>query len=804
MTDIAELGIKVSPKELEAAVAQLDKLSVAAAKAEVEAKKLERSQTSAAYKAAMAAEAQASAAYRAAQANSTMSAAQRKAAGDLAKQASVATAAARANDLAAGAALQSARAMLQQSDAAQKLVQSNQGAVDSLQNLGAAQDRTARNMGRLAGQQQANMTNIAAQFQDIGVTAAMGMSPLMIGLQQGAQLTGVWGSITGTTTQKLKTFGSAIAAVLSPMSLLIIALTAGIAYLIQWGYEAFNSSSETDKLKKSLDDAKLSTSNFAETQSILGNAFDLTTGKIREQTNATMALAKVQAMQAKIAAQARQQEASKQMKDLSAKKWGIGASFGGGINIEQFYGPTAGVVDTFAKGGYGKNNATKAVSVLESMLNSKMINEEEYLKASQAIVNYAVESENIARSELAMANLESGKLDSSFMKDAPAGRQVRERKPEKTEAEKFAEMMKEADLRIWSLEQEAQAVNLVGEAAKEYAFVTELEAEAKRQSIDLSVADRREQLDLRAAKMASAAQSRENREAYEGEIGALREQNINLEKSIETVRMSTVAAAEAMYAQKLLNDEMFRGIQYSSERKKELKAEYADQLRLNEELKRAQEIYQFQRGAVKSAFSETIMGLKNGEDAWESFGNAAMNVLDQLIDKLLNDLMDALFQVNNSGGGIGGLLGGVGSLLGLSGNGMPSMGQLNSQALETMRSIPVAKPFAKGGAFTNSIVNRPTHFFAKGGAPGVMGEAGPEAIMPLKRGPDGSLGVEMFGGNAQAQQAVAVQIVPSPYFDAVVDDRAAKVAQPMVVQGSAAATRVSEQNTARQSRRKLT
>ncbi|WP_016854796.1 hypothetical protein [Halomonas smyrnensis] len=45
-------------------------------------------------------------------------------------------------------------------------------------------------------------------------------------------------------------------------------------------------------------------------------------------------------------------------------------------------------------------------------------------------------------------------------------------------------------------------------------------------------------------------------------------------------------------------------------------------------------------------------------------------------------------------------------------------------------------PFAKGGAFTNSIVNQPTLFDM-----GLMGEAGPEAIMPLHRGPGGSLGI---------------------------------------------------------------
>ena len=44
--------------------------------------------------------------------------------------------------------------------------------------------------------------------------------------------------------------------------------------------------------------------------------------------------------------------------------------------------------------------------------------------------------------------------------------------------------------------------------------------------------------------------------------------------------------------------------------------------------------------------------------------------------------------------------------------------------------------FAQGGTFTNSIVNKPTAFNM-----GLMGEAGPEAIMPLKRDKDGNLGV---------------------------------------------------------------
>lgn len=62
-------------------------------------------------------------------------------------------------------------------------------------------------------------------------------------------------------------------------------------------------------------------------------------------------------------------------------------------------------------------------------------------------------------------------------------------------------------------------------------------------------------------------------------------------------------------------------------------------------------------------------------------------------------------------------------------------------------------PFANGGAFSQGrvmpfanggVVSSPTQFPMRG-ATGLMGEAGPEAIMPLTRGPDGRLGVAAQG-----------------------------------------------------------
>ena len=57
-------------------------------------------------------------------------------------------------------------------------------------------------------------------------------------------------------------------------------------------------------------------------------------------------------------------------------------------------------------------------------------------------------------------------------------------------------------------------------------------------------------------------------------------------------------------------------------------------------------------------------------------------------------------------------------------------------------------PFAKGGVVTAPMT------FPMRGATGLMGEAGPEAILPLARGADGALGVRAPGGGARPVSVV--------------------------------------------------
>ncbi|EBE4166047.1 phage tail tape measure protein [Salmonella enterica] len=100
----------------------------------------------------------------------------------------------------------------------------------------------------------------------------------------------------------------------------------------------------------------------------------------------------------------------------------------------------------------------------------------------------------------------------------------------------------------------------------------------------------------------------------------------------------------------------------------------------------------------------------------------------------------------------------LGSVLGMSGAGASAGGSTPSGAYSSA-ALPVI-PNADGGVYrsaglsqySGSIVNRPTFFaFARGAA--VMGEAGPEAILPLRRGANGKLGVVAAGSGGMTMFA---------------------------------------------------
>lgn len=166
-------------------------------------------------------------------------------------------------------------------------------------------------------------------------------------------------------------------------------------------------------------------------------------------------------------------------------------------------------------------------------------------------------------------------------------------------------------------------------------------------------------------------------------------------------------------------------------------SETANQLRLNDYLKETQSL-------VNGIGQGLLSGFINGKRGAELFRSVALNALNSIasksMDMLTSGLMGALVGKGQTGGG--GILGNLMSSF-FSGGGGVATGMPMSiipSAYGNVFGRSGVVPFALGGAFSNSIVSKPTLFpFAQG--TGLMGEAGPEAIMPLKRNARGQLGV---------------------------------------------------------------
>lgn len=169
------------------------------------------------------------------------------------------------------------------------------------------------------------------------------------------------------------------------------------------------------------------------------------------------------------------------------------------------------------------------------------------------------------------------------------------------------------------------------------------------------------------------------------------------------------------------------------------------------------------KGVEDAIFSLTTTGKANFQEFAKSvLESTARMIIQQLILRSVMQIIGAI-----SGGSSGGFsFSGAGPVSGASVFGSTQAGfnplafsGIKLNALGNAYAANGIVPFAKGGTFQRNItayaeggvVNQPTLFPL-----GLMGEAGPEAIMPLRRLPNGRLGVEQAGGGAPVTVNVSV------------------------------------------------
>ncbi|PHM50961.1 phage tail tape measure protein [Xenorhabdus sp. KK7.4] len=226
--------------------------------------------------------------------------------------------------------------------------------------------------------------------------------------------------------------------------------------------------------------------------------------------------------------------------------------------------------------------------------------------------------------------------------------------------------------------------------------------------------------------------------------------------------------------QTALYEAYYRNNRISKERYEQLTTAAGTRSR-DAQLAAAKELYgaqgDFQRmqinllDVVEQRTSNALTGMLTGSKSFsESMRELSASLAQSIIQDLVRIAMQALITKAISGFFGGGGMANMGTnALASAGDNMGSIGSGTTITPDIWKS-PI--PNAKGGVYQSTnlsqysgqIVSSPTLFaFAKGG--GVMGEAGPEAILPLKRGSDGRLGVEASGStNNQTTNHVSIVI----------------------------------------------
>lgn len=174
------------------------------------------------------------------------------------------------------------------------------------------------------------------------------------------------------------------------------------------------------------------------------------------------------------------------------------------------------------------------------------------------------------------------------------------------------------------------------------------------------------------------------------------------------------------------------------------------QLEVEEENRRlAQTTEDFRRvgeqwgSSMGNAFLDWTNGVKSAREAVNGLVVDLIRAVQQMV--VVEGMKRALASAGAAAGSW------IGTVFGAAGAAGGGSGTTVASAYGNVFSHGDVTAFADGG-----VVSGPVHFPLANGRRGLMGEAGPEAIMPLTRGADGKLGVQASGGGGQRPVVVNV------------------------------------------------
>lgn len=656
--------------------------------------------------------------------------------------------------------------------------------------VGASQQVVKANSAMQAGMQQLNY-----QIGDMATMWAMGARPQQIFVSQASQVVQAISLMSGGAgrfaTFMAGPWGMAMQAAVIVLSSIIPALM---------------------KTEKAMDDVQFASNAMGDAQSILGAVMDLTTGKIKTQNTALIALARAQLTVARLQSQERARTAQATVNDsnvatLQSSTYAGTGTGGYGLSTDRYAKVgAAAVAERFRR---GEINADQAVKWLSRLEQQGRITADVFSNLAAAYANLGMENANQATYQQALDALD-GKGLGSLREDpkekrapkGPSQAQIDDRYQDdlskltierlNLEAsytqdidQQYRAQLAEIDADLAAYKRNVELnKDLTPKRRETLIAAAEVNAQIKR---DVAETERQQQIDAKAYDlkmtdlqiMMDQVAIRRDLALSAADQRTADLELLDLQDKLKLAQLDRIMATEAAGTAAWDNARAERDALLSS----------AGQRRQLVERRNMSPMQQYALGlqtsvanineAIEGIRVDAIDGMVNGLAAAAAGTEKLGDVFSRVAQQIISDIVRIQLQkaiVGSLGKALG--LGGSTSINGVSGS------QYLSGIGDTVNGW-VAGARANGGPVT-------------AGLPYLVGERGPEIVVP---GMNGSVisndNLKSIGGGGIAT------IVPSPYFDVVVDQRATNVAAPMAVASGMQARGAAGSDVARASRRRI-
>lgn len=537
------------------------------------------------------------------------------------------------------------------------------GAAQAIQQTQAAAND---NVARMGG----SMSGLAAQFQDIGVTAAMDMNPMIIALQQGTQIAGQLEAAMQGGGSAVDVLGQALKSLFSPLTFVTIALT-GLAALglqmVDWpaaGAAALRMMADALDMIAPYAAAAAAALGLMFAPALLSGAWALVAAITALGTSAVRAAASFTV--AWLAA-------------LGPAGWFFLALGAATIAIYAFRDDLEDILG-FDVVDAARRGANAIIGVFVGGFNAAKVIWEEFPDVMGEVGQLAMHKfmEQIRwglRQLVVEINVALKQISESIGVALPDLGNPNKLFPSQKGPTLSPRGNAAVDAAVAEY-QKAQGQNYVGMITDGIANGAGLAADKLRELAEwMGIVEEK----------GTKKRGKTEAERYQDIVDGADRQIASLLAERDALGMTEEAAAALRYEQDLLNQAQQKGIELTPQQAAYFKMLAGTMAGLEVGIQKAREAMDLAKDVTRGFIDDFRQGLEQGKGFWESFANSALNALDRITDKLLDDVLDALFQVNSvgssSGGGIfGSLLGGIGKLFGFESGGYTGSGATNRAA----------------------------------------------------------------------------------------------------------------------------